>query len=49
VNEKRAAGAKESLQMNFSRPDAADAKKLNAILWQDVKGNVPMPTMERRP
>jgi len=49
VNEKKAAGAKESLQMNFSRPDAADAKKLNAILWQDVKGNVPMPTMERRP
>jgi DNA-binding beta-propeller fold protein YncE len=49
VNEKRAAGAKESLQMNFSRPDAADAKKLNAILWQDVKGNIPMPTMERRP
>jgi DNA-binding beta-propeller fold protein YncE len=49
VNEKKAAGAKESLQMNFSRPDAADAKKLNAILWQDVKGSVPMPTMERRP
>jgi len=49
VNEKKAAGAKESAQMNFSRPDAADAKKLNAILWQDVKGNVPMPTMERRP
>ena len=49
VNEKKAAGAKESLLMNFSRPDAADAKKLNAILWRDVKGNVPMPTMERRP
>jgi DNA-binding beta-propeller fold protein YncE len=43
VNEKKAAGAKESSQMNFSRPDAADAKKLNAILWQDAKGNVPMP------
>jgi DNA-binding beta-propeller fold protein YncE len=49
MNEKKAAGAKESSQMNFSRPDAADAKKLNAILWQDAKGNVPMPTMERRP
>jgi hypothetical protein len=24
--------------MDFSRPDAADAKKLNAILWQDAKG-----------
>ena len=43
VNEKKAAGAKESSLMNFSRPDAADAKKLNAILWQDAKGNAPMP------
>jgi hypothetical protein len=49
VNEKKAAGAKESSQMNFSKPDAADTKKLNAILWQDAKGNVPMPTVERRP
>jgi DNA-binding beta-propeller fold protein YncE len=43
MNEKKAAGAKESSNMNFSRPDAADAKKLNAVLWQDAKGNVPMP------
>ncbi len=43
VNEKKAVGAKESSQMNFSRPDAADAKKLNAILWQDAKGSQPMP------
>jgi DNA-binding beta-propeller fold protein YncE len=43
MNKKKAPGAKESSQMNFSRPDAADAKKLNAILWQDAKGNVPMP------
>jgi DNA-binding beta-propeller fold protein YncE len=49
MNEKKAAGAKESSQMNFSRPDAADAKKLNAILWQNAKGSVPMPTPERRP
>jgi hypothetical protein len=49
VNEKQAPGAKESLQMNFSRPDAADARKLNAILWQDAKGSVPVPTTERRP
>ena len=49
MNEKKAAGAKESAQMNFSRPDAVDAKKLNAILWQDAKGSAPMPTMERRP
>jgi hypothetical protein len=25
--------------MDFSRPDAVDAKKLNAILWEDAKGN----------
>ncbi len=43
VNEKNAAGAKESSQMDFSKPDANDAKKLNAILWQDAKGNVQMP------
>jgi DNA-binding beta-propeller fold protein YncE len=49
VNEKSAAGAKESSQMNFSRPDANDAKKLNAILWQDAKGGAPMPTTDHRP
>jgi hypothetical protein len=43
VNQKKAVGAKESSLMNFSRPDAVDTKKLNAILWQDAKGNVPMP------
>jgi DNA-binding beta-propeller fold protein YncE len=44
VNEKNAPGAKQSSQMNFSRPDAVDAKKLNAILWEDAKGNVATPT-----
>ncbi len=39
VNEKRAAGAKESLKMDFSRPDAADTQKLNAILWRNAKGD----------
>ncbi len=43
VNEKKAAGAKESLQMDFSRPDAADARRLNAILWRNAKGNTPIP------
>jgi len=43
VNEKNAAGAKESSRMNFTRPDAVDAKKLNAILWQNARGDVPMP------
>ena len=42
-NEKKAPGAKESAQMDFSRPDAADATKLNAILWQDAKGSAAMP------
>ena len=49
VNEKNAAGAKESSQMNFSRPDAANAKQLNAVLWRNAKGDVPMPTTARRP
>jgi len=43
MNEKKAAGAKESSQMDFSRPDATDAKKLNAILWRNAKGEMPMP------
>jgi hypothetical protein len=43
VNEKKATGAKESSQMDFSRPDAADAKKLDAVLWRNAKGDVPMP------
>jgi DNA-binding beta-propeller fold protein YncE len=49
VNGKNAPGAKESSLMNFSKPDAADAKKLNAVLWQDAKGNLPPPNAERRP
>ncbi len=43
VNARTAKGAKESALMNFSKPDAADARKLNAILWQDAKGNAPLP------
>ncbi len=46
MNEKKAAGAKESSQMNFSRPDAADARKLNAILWRNAKGDAPMPASQ---
>jgi hypothetical protein len=37
MNEKKNPGAKESSLMDFSRPDAADARKLNAILWRDAK------------
>jgi DNA-binding beta-propeller fold protein YncE len=43
VNEKNAPGAKQSSRMDFSRPDAVDARKLNAILWQDAKGDATMP------
>jgi DNA-binding beta-propeller fold protein YncE len=43
MNDKKAAGAKESSQMNFSRPDAANAKTLNAILWRDAKGAATVP------
>jgi DNA-binding beta-propeller fold protein YncE len=47
VNPKKASGAKESMKMDFSRPDANDAQKLNAILWQDAKGNVAEPFTSR--
>jgi DNA-binding beta-propeller fold protein YncE len=43
TNPKKAAGAAESSNLDFTRPDAADAESLNAILWRDAKGNVPMP------
>lgn len=43
MNGKKAPGAEESSGMDFSRPDAADATRLNAILWQDAKGGAAMP------
>jgi hypothetical protein len=42
-NSPKAPGAKQSARMDFSRPDAADARRLNAILWRDRKGSAPMP------
>jgi hypothetical protein len=48
VNAKTAPGAKESSQMNFSRPDAADASQLNAILWRNEKGSTPLPKPVQR-
>jgi len=39
VNPKKAQGADESLRMDFSRPDAVDTEKLNAILWRDAKAS----------
>jgi len=43
ANTPRSPGAKESAKMDFSHPDAADNKLLNAILWRDRKGDTPMP------
>jgi DNA-binding beta-propeller fold protein YncE len=43
ANTKDAIGAKESSTLNFSVADAADTEVLNAILWHDAKGDLPMP------
>jgi DNA-binding beta-propeller fold protein YncE len=43
VNPSSARGAKESSEMNFSRPDAVDTQLLNSILWHERKGDVLMP------
>ena len=43
MNSAKAPGAKKSAQMDFSRPDAANAHALNAILWRDRKGRTRMP------
>jgi DNA-binding beta-propeller fold protein YncE len=47
VNGKNAPGARESSQMDFSRPDAANAALLNAILWRNEKGERPLPMPPR--
>ena len=43
TNKRTAPGASESAKMNFSRPDAAGAARLNRVLWRDQKGNAPLP------
>jgi DNA-binding beta-propeller fold protein YncE len=43
VNPPKARGAEASEKMDFSRPDAANAALLNAVLWRDRKGDTPMP------
>ena len=43
TNSRHAPGAKESARMDFSHADAADAAKLNALLWRETKGHIPMP------
>ena len=42
-NRKEAPGAKISSKMDFSRPDAAGAKSLNRVLWEDQMGPAPVP------
>jgi DNA-binding beta-propeller fold protein YncE len=44
TNKRDARGASESSKMDFSRPDAAGAAGLNRVLWQDQKGDAPVPT-----
>jgi hypothetical protein len=44
-NAKTAAGARESMKMDFSHADRAPTEKLNIILWKDTMGNAPIPAM----
>jgi YVTN family beta-propeller protein len=50
ANARTAAGAKESMKMDFRHADRADAQKLNVILWKDAMGDAAVPAMlkERR-
>jgi DNA-binding beta-propeller fold protein YncE len=48
TNKHNAPGATASSKMDFSRPDAAGATRLNRVLWQDQKGSIPMPTPEHK-
>jgi DNA-binding beta-propeller fold protein YncE len=41
-------GAKMSSTMDFSRPDAAGAARLNRVLWEDRKGSAPVPAPQHR-
>jgi hypothetical protein len=43
TNKRDAPGAKESAKMNFSRPDAAGAARLNKVLWREERGDAPVP------
>jgi DNA-binding beta-propeller fold protein YncE len=43
ANEKTAAGAKESMKMDFRHADRANPQKLNVILWKDAMGDKAVP------
>jgi DNA-binding beta-propeller fold protein YncE len=47
ANAKTAAGAKESMKMDFRHADRADPQKLNVILWKDAMGGASIPAMLR--
>jgi DNA-binding beta-propeller fold protein YncE len=50
ANVKTAVGAKESMKMDFTHADRADAQKLNVILWRDAMGDrvVPAQLMQKK-
>ena len=43
ANGSSAVGAVESMKMDFTHEDRADAQKLNVILWKDAMGNKAVP------
>ncbi|MGO9638497.1 MAG: beta-propeller fold lactonase family protein [Terracidiphilus sp.] len=45
ANPPTAAGARESMKMDFRHADRAPADKLNVILWKDAMGDKPVPAM----
>ncbi len=47
ANAAKAAGAEESMKMDFRHADRADAQKLNVILWKDAMGDKPVPAVVR--
>jgi Phosphoesterase family len=47
VNPPNAPGARQSLRLDFSVPDAADPNELNRILWQNLKAGEPYPPPAR--
>jgi hypothetical protein len=48
TNKHDSPGAKISSRMDFSRPDAAGAARLNRVLWQDRKGSTPVPAPKHK-
>ena len=46
TNPAKGQGEKQSTKIDFTRPDAVNPAVLNAILWRDRKGQVPMPAVK---